>query len=116
MKNQLESKSALSGEIGFKVLFELTNDAVFVADADEGILLDANSRALELVGRAKSELVGRHHTHLHPEVERSFLAQSFLEAPDEERDEPITCGVLTAEGYVVPCEIRAQRVKVGESV
>lgn len=100
-------------EIGFKVLFELTNDAVFIADARSGELLDANSRALEMIGRDLESIRGQHHSILHPESEREMLTDGFREAYDRDRSEPIICGVQHADGFVIPCEIRAQRVEAG---
>jgi PAS domain S-box-containing protein len=98
-------------DIGFKVLFELTNDAVFIADARSGELLDANSKALEMIGCDLESIRGKHHSILHPEEERERLSSGFREASNRDQGEPIICGVLHAGGFVIPCEIRAQRVE-----
>ncbi|MCS7114769.1 MAG: PAS domain S-box protein [Nitrososphaerota archaeon] len=47
-------------------LFEESLDAIFVADAETGIIVDCNRAAAELVGRDKSEIIGKHQRILHP--------------------------------------------------
>ncbi len=50
----------------YRALIEQANDAIFVADAESGIILDANRRAEHLLGRPIAEIKGMHQTHLHP--------------------------------------------------
>jgi len=50
----------------YRTLFEESMDAIFIADAETGILVDCNRAATELVGRQKSELIGMHQRFLHP--------------------------------------------------
>ncbi len=59
-------------------LFEESMDAIFVADAATGIIVDCNAAALKLVGREKSELVGQNQSIIHPkeQIEGGF-AGSF---------------------------------------
>ena len=41
-----------------RTVFEQLGDAVFVADADTGTLVDCNRRAEALLGRSRDEIVG----------------------------------------------------------
>jgi len=50
----------------YRSLIESANDAIFVADAETGIILDANRGAERLLGRPLAEIVGLHQTMLHP--------------------------------------------------
>ncbi|MEM2440248.1 MAG: PAS domain S-box protein [Candidatus Bathyarchaeia archaeon] len=50
----------------YRKLFEESLDAIFVADAETGIIVDCNRAAAELVGRDKSEIIGQHQRILHP--------------------------------------------------
>ncbi|MCX8154066.1 MAG: PAS domain S-box protein [Candidatus Bathyarchaeota archaeon] len=50
----------------YRALFEESLDAIFVAEAETGILVDCNRAATELVGRSRSELIGMHQRLLHP--------------------------------------------------
>ena len=50
----------------FRMQFEGAMDAIFLADAKTGLLMDLNTEAAKLVGRKKSELIGWHQRILHP--------------------------------------------------
>jgi signal transduction histidine kinase/putative methionine-R-sulfoxide reductase with GAF domain len=60
-KTQVAEKS----QEKYRELFEEVLDAIFVADAETGIITDCNRAACELVARQKSELVGKHRRILH---------------------------------------------------
>lgn len=62
-KLELELKSS---ELKYRKQFEESFDAIILADADTGIILDCNPAATRLVGREKSELIGSHQRILHP--------------------------------------------------
>jgi PAS domain S-box-containing protein len=114
-----EMEQALSkSEVKYRKLFEESNDAIFVADAKTGIILDCNHRATELTGKSRSELIGQHQRTLHPQKEtevdfsrtlkmhirekRSKLLNSQVVMKSGEiRDVSITAGVADLEGRKV---------------
>ena len=49
----------------YRKLFDESLDAIFVADAEMGIIVDCNPAASKLVGRQKSELMGQHQSIIH---------------------------------------------------
>ncbi|MCX6357784.1 MAG: PAS domain S-box protein [Candidatus Aureabacteria bacterium] len=53
----------------YRIQFEQTIDALFLADTQTGIILECNRAAMELIGREKSEMVGQHQRILHPSEE-----------------------------------------------
>ena len=99
-----ESEQSEETEARYRALFESAGDAIFVADAATGTLLDANRRALELVGRTLEEIRRMHQSELHPPG-----------APARELFEKGQCGaaslveidVLHRDGHLVPVEIGA---------
>jgi PAS domain S-box-containing protein len=67
-----ELKSAYEKNKG---LMDYANDAIFIADAKTGMLLDANTKAQELIGRTLAELQLMHESELHPkEDEEKYRA------------------------------------------
>lgn len=62
-KLELELKNS---ELKYRKQFEESFDAIFLADANTGIILDCNPAATRLVGREKSELIGSHQRILQP--------------------------------------------------
>jgi len=53
----------------YRMQFEASLDAIFLAEAETGIIIDCNRAAQELVGRDRSELIGKHQKILHPPEE-----------------------------------------------
>ena len=50
----------------YHLLFETANDAIFLADVENGIIIDANKRAEYLLGIPVKEIVGMNHTQIYP--------------------------------------------------
>jgi len=79
-KAEDELKSAYEKNQG---LMDYANDAIFIADAETGILIDANKKTQELTGRTLSEIQGIHESKLHPEEEeekyRAYFKKHALE-------------------------------------
>jgi PAS domain S-box-containing protein len=60
-------KALRESEEKHRKLFEESMDAIFVADAATGIIVDCNPAASKLVGWQKSELVGQHQSIVFPQ-------------------------------------------------
>jgi len=97
----------------YRTQFEKTLDAMFVADAETGILIDCNQAGAELVGRAKSELVGKHQRILHPpeEVEGEF-SRTFKEHLKEKEGQPLEAQVITKNGEIRDVSIKANMLEL----
>jgi PAS domain S-box-containing protein len=69
-----ELKSAYQKNKG---LMDYANDAIFIADAKSGMLLDANKKAQELIGRTLAEVQLMHESELHPKEEEEKYRMYF---------------------------------------
>jgi len=69
-----ELKSAYEKNKG---LMDYANDAIFIADAKSGMLLDANKRAQELIGRTIAEIQILHESEIHPKEEEEKYRTYF---------------------------------------
>ncbi|GAB0058122.1 Adaptive-response sensory-kinase SasA [Candidatus Magnetaquicoccaceae bacterium FCR-1] len=98
----------------YRLLIESANDAIFIADAKTGIILDANPMAGELVGRPVTDLIGTHQTELHPEREREHYAKLFQS--QIQKGSGLVTGILVVrqDGSEVPVEIRAAVTDLGD--
>lgn len=75
---RVEMESELrANEKKYRLLMETANDAIFLAEADTGILIDVNKRGEELIGRSKEEIIGMSQTELHPPEEARRYAEIF---------------------------------------
>ena len=93
-------------------LFEGSADAIFLADAETGILIDCNPAALELVGREKSEIVGQQQSILHPqhEIEGDY-ARVFKQ--HLKQDSVLESQVIAKTGEIKDVTIKSNRIVVG---
>jgi PAS domain S-box-containing protein len=75
-----ELKSAYEKNKG---LMDYANDAIYIADAETGMLLDANIKTQALIGRSLSEIQTMHESDLHPKEEvekyRVYFKKQTLE-------------------------------------
>jgi PAS domain S-box-containing protein len=89
--------------IGNRAVLDVVRDAIFLADAETGMLVDANSAAEQLTGWTVSELRSFHHTKLHPPERRELAASRFkqnLLAPAL-----VEGVVLRKDGRRIPVEV-----------
>jgi len=92
----------------YRTQFEEALDAILVADAETGIIIDCNRAASELVGREKSELIGKHQRILHPpqEIEGEF-SRTFKQHVKEKEGQVLEAQVITKKGEIKDVAIKA---------
>ncbi|MBF0295059.1 MAG: PAS domain S-box protein [Magnetococcales bacterium] len=92
----------------YRSLFESAPDAIFLADPDNGLLLDANAAACRMTGYSLEEIQGLHFSQLHPLESRETIWESFKEhAGDVTNTTPgvAEATLLRKDGRVLPVEI-----------
>ncbi len=108
--NEKESQS--------KCLFENAADAIFIADIETGIILDANKAAVDLIKTPLEKIIGLHQTSLHPANLENINKNSFLKHRDElkqsKHSNPIDSVVICPGGSSVPVEVLASIVTYKE--
>ncbi|TVP99751.1 MAG: PAS domain S-box protein [Balneolaceae bacterium] len=101
-------------ELQFRNLFEFSADAVFIADAETGIILNANQAAEHLLDKPREKIIGLHQLSLHPDEKADYNKDIFQKAVEnlQKRDvtEVVENEVVRADGALVPVEILASRV------
>ena len=101
-------ESLKKSEEKYRKQFEEALDAILIADAETGILIDCNRAALELVGRKKSELVGKHQRILHPPEEiKGKLGRTFKQHLKEKEGQTLETRVITKKGEIKEVAIKA---------
>ena len=76
--NRKKQEDALrESEQKYYKLIESATDAIFLADKDTGILVDVNKAATKLTGKPRAELIGAHHTTIHPRLDKDFYSAMF---------------------------------------
>ncbi|MDD5064083.1 MAG: PAS domain S-box protein [Phycisphaerae bacterium] len=107
-ENKKAEEQLRKTEEKYRTQFEGSLDAIFVADAETGILIDCNPAATALVGREKTELIGKSHQILHPpEMIEGEFNKTFRQHLEENRGQTIETQVITKTGEIKDVAIKA---------
>lgn len=91
----------------YRTLFEEARDAIFVADAESGILLEVNREAERLLKKPRNKIVGMHQSEVHPPEDADEYKELFSEHVKAGGSPAIEVDVVNGEGRRVPVEISA---------
>jgi len=106
-RKQME-KVLRESEEKYRTQFEEALDAIFVADAETGVIVDCNRAASELVGREKSEIIGNHQRILHPPEEiKGKFSRTFKQHLKEKEGQVLETQVITKNGEIKDVAIKA---------
>jgi len=108
-------KRLLESENKYRSLIDLAKDAIFIVDTVTGIIIDCNQSATELLGKAKSEIIGSHQTQLHPADKVSFykdIFQNHLQLSHEMYEDVV---VVHQDGRSIPVDIHASVVTLADT-
>jgi PAS domain S-box-containing protein len=100
----------------FKNLFESAPDAIFLADIETGIIVDANYAASKLLGKPVAEIIGMHHLQLHPQRIEHHTRETFHNHAKGEKEigeiPSIENIVIRSDGTEIPVEIVASTITI----
>ncbi|MFA6450374.1 MAG: PAS domain S-box protein, partial [bacterium] len=96
----------------FRALFEQSRDAIFIADAETGIIIDANKQAEILLMKSKKEIIGIHQSELHPNDNTDKHINIFEKFVKNEVSDGFQTEVITSNGVRVPVEIHSSMVTI----
>jgi len=111
-----EIENLVESEERYRALYEDLPDAVFLADANTGIIVGANHAATRLLARPLSDIVGLHQADIHPgdaaETSRRIFSSQRSESEEKGHAAPIPHSVIRSDGRHVPVEITASLVSL----
>ena len=106
-----KAKTALSeSETRYRSLFESANDAIFLADADTGIIIDANKSAANLIGRPVKEIIGMQQMQLYPKEDAELYKSIFKSHANAQKPFLHTAFVAHKSGRKTPVYISGTRI------
>jgi len=101
-------------EAQFREFFEKAADAIFIAEIESGMIVDANAAASLLMLHSHDELVGIHQSRLHPPVKDNYSKETFKKHKELIKQKLLSYAlensVVRADGIEVPVEILASEV------
>jgi PAS domain S-box-containing protein len=112
-KRQMTEKALRESEKKYRGLIETASDAIFVIDAESGKIMDVNRQGLELLGRPINEIIGLHHSQLHPTDEMENYSELFKKYVSHITPPDIAYHVLHKNGNRIPVEISTSIMDLG---
>jgi PAS domain S-box-containing protein len=97
----------LESEEKYDKFIETAGDAIFMADAETGVLIGANREAEELIGMSSDEIVGMHQSRLHPKEEAERYGEIFKDHVEKGKVISEDLFVCHKDGHKVPVQISA---------
>lgn len=100
-------------EARYRTLIECATDAIFLADAETGVILDANRKAEQLTGLPAEQLIGMHQSQLHPPEEAERYREIFRKHLQGGGMISTNLVVRHRDGREIPVEIGASIIEHG---
>jgi len=97
-----EQEALRESEEKYRTLFENANDAIFIADTKTNIILDANRKAEQLIGRPREEIIGMNRSKLQPPHQAEYYREIFSKHAQKGRVFDLEAEVITKDGTIVP--------------
>lgn len=110
---RLQAESAVrQSEAKYRKLINDAGDAIVMADAETGMILDANIKAAALFGRSLRELRTLHQSELHPAADAARHQQMFRDRVTGRATRVAQARVLRKDGKIIPVEISASLIRI----
>lgn len=79
-------KDLEESEDKYRSLFQSSNDAIFIADSETGLILDANEKAENILGKNLIQILGMHYLKIHSEIPEDSFQALFNKHLKEEKN------------------------------
>jgi PAS domain S-box-containing protein len=109
---QLE-KSLRESEEKYKTLFDNTNEAICIADAKTGIVIEANKQAEKLFGLPREEIIGAYHSDVSHYKKVEYYEKRFREFIENGNVFELEAELMKKDGKIVPVIISARVINLG---
>jgi PAS domain S-box-containing protein len=96
----------------YRALFESANDAIFIADAETGIISDANKKASEMLGMPIKDIIGVHYLKIHPEKDELIYKNIFRSCLNTGKSSNHSLFVVGKRGRHIPVQISTSVVSM----
>jgi len=117
-QHKLTQKELQRTENLYQILFENARDAIFIANIENGLILNANKQAQAMINRPRKKIIGMNYSQLFPpdEVNKSlFLSHTEV---NQIISQPLYTEIFTSAGKKIPVEINSNIIELvnGEKI
>ncbi len=110
-RRKISEQKLIESEEQFKKLFENAADAIFIAEVETGLIVDANKASENLLMLPHNSIVGMHQTNLHPANYENFSKATFNQHIQDNlrlsASSPYETKVIRSDGSEVHVEVLA---------
>ena len=108
-----EHKHFVQSEQKYRILFNNASDAIFIADAKTGKIIDCNKQAEKLTGRLRAEMIGLNRSKLHPKNKKRYYDKHFDTHVKMGRINDLRrAEVINNKGEIIPVYISASVIEI----
>jgi PAS domain S-box-containing protein len=107
-------KIVRESEEKFRSLFEYAKDAVVIADAQTGIIIDINPAGCNLLGLPKEKIVGEHQSIIHPPEMSEEYKNIFRQHVEKGRVITEDIILQRADGSQIQTDVSASVIRMGD--
>ncbi len=112
-KRKKAEKTMQENEEKFRVVFNEALDGIVLTNAENGIIVDANSEFQRIAGRSINQLRTMHIWDTRPENEIQMTERAFKKIKEEEEYlKIIKTNFLQPSGNIIPAEFKAHKVVI----
>jgi PAS domain S-box-containing protein len=101
-----------ASEARYRALMEHANDAIIMGDVVEGVVIDANARACEMLGRSREEVIGMPVMDMHPPELRQRYKALFREHVATGGSDSVELVMRHRDGSDIPVSVSVAVVEV----
>ncbi|MEI6456623.1 MAG: response regulator [bacterium] len=107
-------KNIRLSEMKYRVLFELSGDAIFIVKPPHGEIVDANRTSTEMLGFTKEELLKKNYTDLLTGNEYQKSLRHWEKGNKKESLSNIETTITSKTGYRIPVLIRLTNIEINK--
>ena len=96
----------------FQAIFDYAEDAILIADAQTGFIVDVNKSGEKLLGRLRNDILGMHQTELHPKKDENIVKSEFEKSKNYGKPDINEYDLVRADGTIIPVEITTSLMKI----
>ena len=95
-----------------RAFFEYSQDAIFVADVETGMVLDANKTAQRILGKSLEEIVGMHPSEVVSPEEKKIGVERFAKVLKEKKIGPQQYDIVSSDGRRTCVEAKSNIIEL----
>lgn len=114
LRTRAKAEEALrESEEKYRSLIQTANDAIVIADAGTGMIIDVNRKVEDMLGIPADQLIGTHHSGLFPAEEAGRYVGILEKAAASGRSIYGDIFLCCREGWRIPAEVSANIIESG---